>query len=100
MNPKKITQQLLAFQKQSFENFQSILQLGQAQTANTVDRLMDQALWVPQGSRQLLESWQLLMKKEGERVVALVDRGFTIYEEMLASPQASSTIKTNKTNAE
>jgi RNA polymerase-binding transcription factor DksA len=99
MDPQKITQQLLAFQKQSFENFQSVWQHTQTQTSTTVDRLMDQVLWIPKENRQLLESWRLLMKQERERFAAFVDRGFGICEEMLASSPKSSTTKTSKTNA-
>lgn len=98
MNPQKITQQWLTFQKQSFENFQSIWQLTQTQTSTTVDRLLDQTFWVPQEGRKLLESWRLLMKKERERFTAFVDRGFGIYEEMLGASPASPTTKPSKSN--
>ena len=74
MNPQKITQQVLAFQKQSFENFQSVWQLAQTQTSSTMDRLLDQA-WVPQENRQLIENWRTLIKKERDRYTAFVDRG-------------------------
>jgi hypothetical protein len=103
MNPQKITQQWFAFQKQSFENLQSIWQLTQTQTSSTVDRLLDQAGWVPRENRQLLESWRALMIKERERLAAFVDRGFSIYEGMLESsptlptPKAK-TAKTTKTD--
>ncbi|WP_419658582.1 hypothetical protein Dvar_74140 [Desulfosarcina variabilis str. Montpellier] len=92
MNPQKITQQVLAFQKQSFENFQSVWQLAQTQTSSTMDRLLDQA-WVPQENRQLIENWRTLIKKERDRYTAFVDRGFAIYEEMMAP--LSETVSTN-----
>ena len=75
MNPQKITQQWFAFQKQSFENFQSIWQQTQKQTSSAVDRLLDQSVWIPQENRQIIENWRSLMKKEGERFAAFVDRG-------------------------
>lgn len=97
MNPQKITQQWLDFQKQSFENFQSIWQLAQTHTSSTVDRMLDQAFWVPQENRQMLESWRTMMDKERERYAAFVDRGFTIYEEMLAPLTKAVSTKTTKT---
>ncbi len=100
MEPQKITQQLFAFQKQAFENFQSAWQLTQTQTSNTVDRLMDQALWMPQEGRQFVENWRSLMKKERERVAAFVDRGFSIYEEMLVPSPSVPATKPKKNEAE
>ena len=97
MNPQKIAQQVLAFQKLSFENLQSAWQLSQTQTSNTVDRLMDQVFWVPRESRQMLENWRLVMKKDRERVAAFINRGFTICDDLLASSQAPSTVQKNKT---
>jgi hypothetical protein len=83
MNPQEITQQWIAFQKQSYENFQSIWQLTQDQTSSTVDRLLDQTVWVPQESRRFFDNWQVLMNKENDRFAAFMERGFGIYEEMI-----------------
>ena len=99
MNPQKITQQWLAFQKQSFENFQSVWQLAQTQTSGTVDRLLDQA-WVPQENRQLIENWRTLIKNERDRYTAFVDRGFAIYEEMMEPLTESVSTTTQQSRAE
>jgi hypothetical protein len=100
MNPQKITQQWIAFQKQSFENFQSIWQQTQTQTSSTVDRLLDQAIWVPQENRQMIENWRTLMNNERDRYTAFVDRGFTIYEEMLEPLTKAVSTKPQPSKAE
>ena len=105
MNPQKITQQWLAFQKQSFENLQNIAELAQAQTSDTMDRLLDQTIGVPRENRQVIESWRALVKKERERYAAFIDRGFSIYENILspsikAAPAKPAPKKTNQTNTE
>lgn len=98
MDAMKVTQQMIAFQKQSFNNFQSIWELTQTQTSSAAGRLMDQALPIPAEGRQALENWRTLMKQARERFSAYVDRSFAIYEKMLDAPRAATPAKTKKTN--
>lgn len=98
METKNVTRQMLAFQKQSVNNFQSMWDLALAQTSTTADRLMDQAAWIPQESRQALENWRTLMKQERERFSAYVDQCFVVFEKMMDAPQAATPAKTKKTN--
>jgi hypothetical protein len=97
MDTMNVTQQMIAFQKQSIHGFQSIWDLAQAQTANAVDRMMDQATWIPRESRQAFDSWHTLMSQERERFSAYVDQCFAIYEKMMDAPQAATPGKTKKT---
>lgn len=96
MDAMSVTQQMIAFQKQSIRGFQSIWDLAQAQTANAVEQVMDQATWIPREGRQAFDSWRALMSQERERLGAYVDQCFAIYEKMLDSPQAVTPAKTNK----
>ena len=98
MDAMNVTQQMLAFQKQSINGFQSFWDLAQAQTSSTVDRVMDQTTWMPREARQALESWRTLMKQERECFSAYVDQCFVVYEKMLDAPQAATPAKTKKTN--
>jgi len=98
METKNVTRQMLAFQKQAVNQFQSMWDLAQTQTASAVDQLMDQAAWIPEESRQPLENWRTLMNQERERFSAYVDQCFVIYEKMLVSPQAATPAKSKKTN--
>jgi hypothetical protein len=98
MEPLNVTRQMLAFQKQAVNNFQSMWDFAQTQTSSTLDRLMDQAAWMPQESRQTLENWRTVMKQERERFSAYVDQCFVGYEKMLDSPQAATPAKTKKTS--
>lgn len=98
MDAMNITQQMVAFQKQSIDSFQSIWDLAQAQTSGTVDRMIDQTGWMPPEGRQTLENWRSLMNQERERFSVFVDQYFTICEKMLAAPQAAMPAKTKKNN--
>ncbi len=99
MDAMNVTQQMIAFQKQSINSFQSIWDLAQAQTSGTVDRLQDQAPWMPLQGRKALEDWFTLMKQERERFSTFVDQSFAVYEKMVTAPQAAKPAKTKKTNA-
>ncbi len=96
----KVTRQMLAFQKQSFDNFQSLWDLTQTQTSGAGGWLMDQAQWIPAEGRQAMEKWLTLMNQERERYTACVDRGFAMYEKMLNEPQAPTPAKTKKTSTD
>lgn len=97
MDAMKVTQQMVAFQKQSFNSFQSVWDLAQTQTSNAVDGWMDQTSWIPREGRKTIEDWCSFMKKERERFTANVDQYFTTCEKMLGSPQAAKPAKKNKT---
>ena len=98
MDVMNVTKQMIAFQKQSMNSFQSIWDLAQAQTSSTVDRVMDQNAWIPPEGRQAIENWRTLMKQERNRFTAYVDQYFAIYEKMLDAPQAVTPVKTKKNN--
>lgn len=98
MEPVNVTRQMLAFQKQAVNNFQSMWDFAQAQTSATVDRLVDEAAWMPQENRQALANWSTLMKQERDRFSAYVDQCFVVYEKMLDAPQAATPAKSKKTS--
>jgi hypothetical protein len=98
LEPLNVNRQMLDFQKQAVNNFQNMWDFAQAQTSTTVDRLMDQAAWIPQESRQAFENWRSHMKQERERFSAYVDQCFVVYEKMLDAPQSAAPAKTKKTN--
>ncbi|MEE4111704.1 MAG: hypothetical protein V2I40_02745 [Desulfobacteraceae bacterium] len=96
MEPLNVTRQMLAFQKQAVNQFQSMWDLAQTQTTTAADQWMDQATWMPQESRKALENWRTLMKQERDRFSAYVDQCFVVYEKMLDAPQAATPAKTKK----
>ena len=96
MDAMNLTQQMIAFQKQSFHSFQSIWDLAQAQTSSTLDRVMDQTTWIPKEGRQALENWRTLMNEERDRFSAYVDQCFATYQKMLGAPQVTTPTKTKK----
>jgi hypothetical protein len=97
MEPLNVTRQMLAYQKQAVNHFQSMWDFVQTQTSATADRLMEQAVWMPQESRQTVENWQTVMQQERERFGAYVDQCFVIYEKMLGVPQVATPAKTKPT---
>ncbi|WP_372683587.1 hypothetical protein [Desulfosarcina sp.] len=98
MESLNVTRQMLAFQKQTVNNFQSMWDFAQAQTSTTLDQFMDQAPWMPQESRKALDNWRTLIDQERKRFSAYVDQCFVVYEKMLDAPAAATPAKTKKTN--
>jgi len=96
MDAMNLTQQMIAFQKQSIYGFQSIWDLAQAQTSSSLDRVMDQATWIPKEGRQALENWRTLMDQERDRFSAYVDQCFATYQKMLDAPQVATPTKFKK----
>jgi hypothetical protein len=95
MDAKNITKQVIAFQKQSFDNLQSIWDFTQAQTTETIDKMLEQALWVPPASRQAIDNWRSSMAEGRKQMNAYVDQSFDLYEKMLtinpvAAPASAS----------
>ena len=100
MDAQQVTQQMIAFQKQSLENVQRFWDLAQTQAAGTVDQLFDQAPWIPEENRHILDNWRTMVKKEQERLAAYAERGFAIYEKMFSPPTAPKTTKPKNTAAD
>ena len=98
MDAMNVTQQMIAFQKQAINNFQRIWDFTQAQTADNLDRMIDQAVWIPREGRQALENWRTLMNQERDRFSAYVDQSLAMYEKMLTPSPAAPPAKTKKTN--
>jgi len=97
MDAMNLTQQMIAFQKQSVHSFQSIWDLAQAQTTRTVELVVDQTAWMPKEGRQAMENWRSLMNQERDRFSAYIDQCFATYQKMLGAPQAATPAKTKKT---
>ena len=97
MDAMQVTKQMISFQKQTINNFQNAWDMAQTQTSNAMDKMIDQATWMPSEGRQALENWRSLMKQERERFTAYVDQSFSIYEKMLTAPQTVKPAKKEKT---
>jgi hypothetical protein len=89
METANVTQQMITFQKQSFDNFQRIWEATQTQTDETIDRWMDQALWSPPECRQAIENWRQAMETMRNHVNAYVAQSFDICEKMFRIGQPS-----------
>lgn len=94
MEASNITKQMIDYQKQSFDNLQSIWDFTQAQTVETIDKMMDQALWVPPAGRQAFESWRSTMVEGRKQLSAYIDQGFDMYEKMLNINPVAAPAKT------
>ena len=83
MEANHFTKQVIDFQKQSFDNLQSIWDFTQQQASETIDKMLDQALWVPPAGRQALENWRSSMAEGRKQFSAYVDQSFDMCEKML-----------------
>jgi hypothetical protein len=72
----QIAKQVIDFQKISFDNWFSAMALVQDQAASTVDKMLDQANWMPNEGRKAIQSWITACTGERDRLKSYVDESF------------------------
>ena len=80
MNADKITKQMIDFQKLSFENWFNAVSLVQDQTVSAMDKMLDQATWLPEDGRNAIQNWMGAVQDECDRFKGYVDSGFVSLE--------------------
>jgi polyhydroxyalkanoate synthesis regulator phasin len=76
MDPQKMTKQMLDFYKTTFENSFNAMVMLQEQTEKVVNTFVDQATWLPDEGKGILNEWVKTFKKAREDFKKSVDEGF------------------------
>ncbi len=82
MDTTDAARQMIAFQRQSYDNLQKVWDAAQTQTVEAAERMLDQALWMPPEGRRAIETWHQSMTEGRKRFRAYVDQSFDLYEKM------------------
>lgn len=80
MNTNQISRQVIDFQKMSFNNWYTAMSLVQDQALSSMDRMLGQTAWVPEGGRNAIQSWLNVFQDERNLFKDYVDRGFVVLE--------------------
>jgi len=94
MQPREMTQQMIAFQKRMVDNWDEALALVENQTTASVNWMLDTAVWMPNEGRQAVAQWMTLVKEERGRLKAHLDQRLTAAEMIFTLPQKSAPAKT------
>jgi hypothetical protein len=76
MEPKKLAMQMIEFNKTTFDNTFNAMVLIQEQTEKAVSSFLDQAAWLPDEGKKLLNEWVASYKKGREEFKRNVDEGY------------------------
>ncbi len=84
MDPLKMTKQMIDFNKATFDNTFSAMVMLQEQTEAMVNSFMEQANWVPEEGRKVLNEWLASYKKGRNEFKKTVDQSFKKVENYFA----------------
>lgn len=76
MEPKTIAKQMIDFQKSAFDNTFNAMVMFQEQTERMVNTLLDQATWLPEEGRKVINEWAGAYKKGCVDFKNAVDENF------------------------
>jgi hypothetical protein len=76
MEPLKMAKQMIDFNKATFDNSFSSMVLLQEQTEKMVNAFLDQATWLPEEGKKVLNEWVAAYKKGREEFKKMVDESY------------------------
>jgi len=90
MEPLQIAKQMIEFNKSSFDNTFTAMVLLQEQAEKMVNSFMEQANWLPEEGRNILDEWLATYKKGRDEFKKTVDESFQKVREYFAEASRSS----------
>ena len=85
MKSNQYAKQMLDFQKTAFDNFFNAVVLVQEQGEKISQALFEQATWLPEENKRLVDQWLGMAKKGRDDFKVAVDDNFKSVSELLAS---------------
>ncbi|MDY0131324.1 MAG: hypothetical protein RBR53_01530 [Desulforegulaceae bacterium] len=96
MDPTKMIQQMIDFQKTVFENSYNAIIMMQSQTEKMAESLLSKNSILPEEGQKMINEWILAVKKSREDFKKSVDENFAKMEEYFVS--ATKTAKSAAKN--
>ena len=84
MEPLKMAKQMIDFNKATFDNSFSSMVLLQEQSEKMVKAFMDQATWLPEEGKKVLNEWVTAYKKGREEFKKMVDESYKKVDDYFA----------------
>jgi polyhydroxyalkanoate synthesis regulator phasin len=85
MEQKAILKQMIDFNKNTFDNSFNAMVMLQEQTEKMVNAFMDQATWLPEEGRKVINEWTKAYKKGCEDFRKAADENFKRVEDFFTS---------------
>lgn len=85
MDQKQVLKQMVEFNKTTFDNSFSAMVMLQEQTEKMVNTFLQQATWLPEEGKKVLNEWVKTYKKGRDDYKKLVDQSFKKVEEFFAA---------------
>ena len=76
MEPKTIAKQMIDFHKAAFDNSFSAMVMLQEQTEKMVNMSLEQATWLPEEGKKVINEWVTAYRKGREDYKNVVDENF------------------------
>ncbi|MCG6878098.1 MAG: hypothetical protein LJE96_02955, partial [Deltaproteobacteria bacterium] len=87
MEPVKIAKQMVEFQKATFDNSFNAMSMVQEQAERMINMGLDQANWLPEEGKRVVDAWLKSYKKGREDFKKIVDGNFTRVEQFFAGTE-------------
>ncbi len=84
MEPLKLAKQMIDFNKATFDNSFSSMVLLQEQSEKMVKAFLDQANWLPEEGKKVLNEWVTAYKKGREDFKKMVDESYKKVDDYFA----------------
>ncbi|HOK06039.1 MAG TPA: hypothetical protein PK836_08415 [Syntrophales bacterium] len=97
MEQGKIVKQMIDFHKTTFDNTFNAMSILQEQTERMVTMFLEQAPWVPEEGKKVINDWVEAYKKGRSEFKAAVDESYKKVEDFFAGPAAAKETKTKAT---
>lgn len=96
MEANKISKQAIDFQKTAFNNWYKAMSMVQDQAVTTMDKMLDQANWIPEDGRDAIQNWVGTIQGERNRFKGYMDDSFVTFEKAFAPKPATKVKKAAK----
>jgi len=80
-----MTKQIIDFNRNTFDGGFKAMTMFQDQTEKTFHSMLDQASWIPEDSKKMLNEWLNNCKKGRDELKKMMDEGFNKFEELTMS---------------
>lgn len=93
MEQEKIAKQMIEFQKATFNNGFSAMGMVQEQAERMLNMSLEQATWLPEEGKKVIDEWIKGYKKGGEDFKKIVDDNFAKVEAFFARTEKGTKTK-------
>lgn len=97
MEAEKMAKQMIDFHKATFDNSFNAMVMLQEQTEKMVNTFLEQATWLPEEGRKVINEWVKAYKKGRGDFKKAVDENFKRVEDFFGGAKKTAKPKTEKT---